>query len=82
MVLQRLQEHQFYAKMSKCEFCISKVMFLGHIINRDGLVVDPKKVADILDWKAPRDVRGIKSFIGMDGYYHISLKVFPRLPDQ
>jgi hypothetical protein len=49
MVLQQLREHQFYAKMSKCEFYISKVMFLGHIINRDGLVVDPKKVADIMD---------------------------------
>jgi hypothetical protein len=35
-------------------------MFLGHIINRDGLVVDLKKVADILNWKAPTDVRGIK----------------------
>jgi hypothetical protein len=38
-------------------------MFLGHIINREGLAVDPKKVAAILDWKTPKDVRGIKSFI-------------------
>jgi hypothetical protein len=55
MVLQRLREHQLYAKLSKCEFWIDEVMFLGHIINRDGLVVDPKKVADILNWKAPTD---------------------------
>jgi hypothetical protein len=68
-VLQQLWEHQLYAKLSKCEFWISEVLFLGHIINRDELVVDPKKVADILDWKAPRDVWGIKSFIGMGGYY-------------
>jgi hypothetical protein len=60
MVLQRLREHQLYAKLSKCEFWIDEVMFLGHIINRDGLVVDPKKVADILNWKTPTDVRGIK----------------------
>jgi hypothetical protein len=58
-----------YAKLSKYEFWISKVLFLGHIINRDGLDVDPKKVAAIMDWKAPKDVRGIKSFIGMAGYY-------------
>jgi hypothetical protein len=58
-----------YAKLSKCEFWINKVLFLGHIINQDGLALDKKKVADILDWKAPRDVRGIKSFIGMVGYY-------------
>jgi hypothetical protein len=49
MVMQRLREHQLYAKLSKCEFWISEVRFLGHIINRDGLVVDPKKVVDILD---------------------------------
>ena len=69
MVLQRLREHQLYAKLSKCEFWISEVLFLGHIINKEGLAVDPKKVADILNWKAPTDTRGIKSFIGMAGYY-------------
>jgi hypothetical protein len=49
MVLQRLREHQLYAKLSKCEFRIHEVLFLGPIINRDGLAVDPKKVADILN---------------------------------
>jgi hypothetical protein len=44
-------------------------MFLGHIINKEELDVDPKKVADILNWKAPTDARGIKSFIEMAGYY-------------
>jgi hypothetical protein len=48
-VLQRLRDCQLYAKLSKCEFSISEVLFLGHIINRDGLAVDPKKVAAILD---------------------------------
>jgi hypothetical protein len=69
MVLQRLWEHQLYTRLSKCEFWISEVLLLGHIINRDTLVVDPKMVADILDWKAPRDVWRIKSFIRMVGYY-------------
>jgi hypothetical protein len=49
MVLQRLREHQLYAKLSKCEFWINEVLFLGHIINKDELAVDPKKVADILN---------------------------------
>jgi hypothetical protein len=49
MVLQRLREHQLYAKLSKCEFWINEVLFLGHIINKDGLAVDLKKVADILN---------------------------------
>jgi hypothetical protein len=49
MVLRRLQEYQLYAKLSKCEFWIDEVMFLCHIINKDGLALDPKKVADILN---------------------------------
>jgi hypothetical protein len=44
--------------------------------------VDPKKVAAILDWKAPKDVRGIKSFIGMAGYYRCFIEVSPKLPGQ
>jgi hypothetical protein len=44
--------------------------------------MDPKKVAATLDWKAPKDVRGIKSFIGMADYYRHFIKVSPRLPGQ
>jgi hypothetical protein len=51
MALQRLREHQLYAKLSKCEFWINEVLFLGRIINKEGLVVDPKKVADALSRK-------------------------------
>jgi hypothetical protein len=78
-VLQRLWDCQLYAKLSKCEFWISEVLFLGHIINRDGLAVDPKKVAAILDWKTPKDVRGIKSFIGMAGYYRRFIEGFSKI---
>jgi hypothetical protein len=78
-VLQSLRYCQQYAKLSKCEFGISEVLFLGHIINQEGLVVDPKKVTTILDWKAPKDVRGIKSFIGMAGYYRRFIKGFSKI---
>jgi hypothetical protein len=78
-VLQRLRDCKLYAKLSKCEFWISEVLFLGHIINRDGLAMDPKKVAAILDWKAPKDVRGIKSFIGMAGYYQRFIEGFSKI---
>jgi hypothetical protein len=54
-------------------------MFLGHIINRDGLAMDPKKVADILNWKATKDVRGIKGFIGMAGYYRRFIEGFSNI---
>jgi hypothetical protein len=78
-VLQRLRDCQLYAKLSKCEFWISEVMFLGHIINREGLAVDPKKVTTILDWKAPKVVRGIKSFIGMTSYYRRFIEDFSKI---
>jgi hypothetical protein len=78
-VLQRLRDCQLYAKLSKCEFWTSDVLFLGHIINRDGLDVDPKKVAMILDWKAPKDVRGINSFIGMADYYRRFMEGFSKI---
>jgi hypothetical protein len=78
-VLQRLRDCQLYAKLSKCEFWISEVLYLGHIINRDRLAVDPKKVAVILAWKAPKDVRGIKSFIGMAGYYQRFIEGFSKI---
>jgi hypothetical protein len=68
-----------YAKLSKCEFWISEFLFLGHIINREGLAVDPKKVAAILDWKAPKDVRGIKNFIGMASYYWRFIEGFSKI---
>jgi hypothetical protein len=48
-VLQRLRDFQLYAKLSKCEFWIREVLFLGHIINQEGLAVDPKKATTILD---------------------------------
>jgi hypothetical protein len=81
-VLQRLRDCQLYAKLSKCEFWISEVLFLGHILNREGLAVDPKKVAAILDWKAPEDVQGIKSFIRMAGYHRCFIDDFSKLSGQ
>jgi hypothetical protein len=72
-------DNQLYAKLRKCKFWIDEVLFFGHIINRDGLVVDPKKVTEILNWKAPTDVQGIKSFIGMAGYYQRFIEGFSKI---
>jgi hypothetical protein len=68
-VLTRLREHKLYAKFSKCEFWLDQVPFLGHILSAEGVVVDPGKVKDILEWKSPTTVHLVRSFLGMDGYY-------------
>src|SRR6185369_4008003 len=65
IVLQRLREHQLYAKFSKCDFLLKKVQFLGHVISEDGISVDPSKIRDVRDWKAPASVPKIRSFLGL-----------------
>jgi hypothetical protein len=45
-----LQEHQLYAKFSKCEFWIKEVTFLGHMVSFEGIMVDPDKVKEALEW--------------------------------
>jgi hypothetical protein len=54
VILQRLRDHQLYAKFSKCAFWLKEVLFLGHIISIEGIAVDPSKVQEVLDWKSPR----------------------------
>jgi hypothetical protein len=69
VILQRLQDHQLYAKFSKCAFWLKEVPFLGHIIFAEGIAVDPSKVQRVLDWKSARSVTQIRSLLGLAGYY-------------
>jgi hypothetical protein len=69
IVLTRLREHQLYAKFSKCTFWLEEIQFLGHVLSANGIVVDPSKVKDILEWKPPTTVHQVQSFLGLVGYY-------------
>jgi hypothetical protein len=58
-----------YAKLSKCEFWLKQVSYLGHIISKGGICVDPRKIQDVLGWNMPINVGAIRSFLGSAGYY-------------
>jgi hypothetical protein len=68
MVLQVLREHQFYAKLSKFSFYQKKIHYLGHIISKDGIVVDLEKIESIREWSTLKNVTEVRSFMGLDGY--------------
>nr|GFA56404.1 reverse transcriptase [Tanacetum cinerariifolium] len=78
-VLQTLRQEKLYAKFSKCEFWLSSVAFLGHIVSAEGITMDPAKVEAITKWPRPTSVTEVRSFMGLAGYYHRFVKGFSRL---
>jgi hypothetical protein len=68
-VLNVLKEKQLFAKLKKCEFWMEKVSFLGHVISKDGVVVDPRKIEAVVNWGWPTNIHEICSFLGLAGYY-------------
>ncbi|GJR62700.1 putative reverse transcriptase domain-containing protein [Tanacetum coccineum] len=66
-ILELLKKEELYAKFSKCEFWISKVQFLGHVIDSEGIHVDPAKIESIKDWTSPKSPTEIRQFLGLAG---------------
>ncbi|GJW95338.1 putative reverse transcriptase domain-containing protein [Tanacetum coccineum] len=69
LILRLLKEEELYAKFSKCDFWLSKVRFLGHVIDSEGIHVDPAKIESIRDWASPKTPTKIRQFLGLAGYY-------------
>ena len=68
IVMQTLKYHKLYAKFSKCEFWLTRVAFLGHIIFTEGIAIDPTKIKAIQNWQAPKTIGEVHSFLGLAGF--------------
>ena len=78
-VLRILEEQHFYAKLSKCEFGLTEMLYLRHIIGVDGVRVHEEKIRAIRDWPEPRNVTELQGFVGICTYYRKFVKGFSQL---
>jgi hypothetical protein len=79
MVLQVLRDHHFYAKLSKRSFYQKQIHYLGHIISKDGIAVDSKKIETIREWSVPKNVTEARSLMSLAGCYRRFIEGFSKI---
>ncbi|CAJ2644751.1 unnamed protein product [Trifolium pratense] len=78
-VLQVLQDNQLFVKLSKCSFGVSEIEYLGHTVNGNGVSMDKEKVQAVLDWPTPKNVKQLRGFLGLTGYYRRFIKAYAKI---
>ncbi|GKA73628.1 putative reverse transcriptase domain-containing protein [Tanacetum coccineum] len=79
LILEILKKEELYAKFSKCDFWLSKVQFLRHVIDSEGIHVDPAKIESTKDWASPKTPTEIHQFLGLAYYYQRFIKGFSKI---
>ena len=78
-VFQKLWEAGLKLKPSKCEFFRTRISYLGHVVSKDGVETDPKKIEAIKNWPTPESVTDVRSFLGFTNHYHRFIKRYEQI---
>lgn len=78
-VLALLKEHQLFANLKKCTFGQIQLKYLGHIISGEGVAADPKKLIVMMEWPIPKDLKALRGFLGLTGYYRRFVKDYGKI---
>eukprot|EP00253_Pinus_taeda_P003254 PITA_03254 len=79
LLLQLLRKHKLFVNMSKCSFGMAEVEYLGHIVGREGVKVDPKKIQAMQEWPQTKTLKSLRGFLGLTGYYRKFVRNYGRI---
>ncbi|PNY16671.1 retrotransposon-related protein, partial [Trifolium pratense] len=79
MVLKVLQDNTLYVKLSKCSFGVMEIEYLGHIVTGQGVSMDKEKVQAVLNWPIPKNVKQLRGFLGLTGYYRRFIQSYAKI---
>jgi len=74
-----IQQHQFFIKFSKCSFAQEEIEYLGHCISADGVATEPSKVLAVKQWPTPTNLKTLRGFLGLTGYYRKFIKHYDMI---